>query len=567
MWFLRDLARLDREMAGVAELAKLPWIERVQWQVDADSGLLRAEVDFRAGGRRRQAWLTYPAIFPGAPPRVTPRHGNERWSRHQWGIGAELCLQIRSDNWHSRLTGADMLRSARVLLDTEAIKDEQGHARHVLSEHRFTEGQRMMGFTNRLIATKAVLDKVRQQPGPCPAMFHMSVGDTCVVYTAVKLTLSNASTWLAPDVPPLLIDSGYSRGLAAAVLPDDPRIDLAKTGLAADLWAAFSTDPLTQNMLLMLVLPEGLLCYRLDPASQKITLLGTPRLDHATRLAARHVPLAAAKVGILGAGSMGGKVALSLARAGVRDFVLLDDDLLSNGNVVRHDLDWLSVGVHKAEGVKQRLQAIAAGMQVTVFYQRLGGQTSSKLLASMLDALGSCSLIVDASGSATGFNYAAAVVERSAVPLVWGRVFAGGYGGYIARSRPGRDPLPLDAREQIDLWCANPEFPEPPAAGETDYSAAEDDQPPMIADDADVGVISAHLARFAIDLLATAANPANSAFPHSAYMIGLREEWIFTEPFDTRPIPLVAATGASAAVTRVEDRVGEMALRLLKEHA
>jgi hypothetical protein len=66
----------------------------------------------------------------------------------------------------------------------------------------------------------------------------------------------------------------------------------------------------------------------------------------------------------------------------------------------------------------------------------------------------------------------------------------------------------------------------------------------MIADDADVSIISGHLARFAIDLLT---KPQHSDYPSSVYMIGLRAEWIFCEPFSTFGIPLVRLPDAEVA--------------------
>ena len=56
---------------------------------------------------------------------------------------------------------------------------------------------------------------------------------------------------------------------------------------------------------------------------------------------------------------------------------------------------------------------------------------------------------------------------------------------------------------------------------------------PAIADDADVTVIAGNAARMAIDLLIPR-DP--SMFPHSVYLIGLAEGWIFDQPFETRPI-------------------------------
>ena len=66
-----------------------------------------------------------------------------------------------------------------------------------------------------------------------------------------------------------------------------------------------------------------------------------------------------------------------------------------------------------------------------------------------------------------------------------------------------------------------------------DYAADGVADEILIADDSDVGVIAAHAARMAVDVLVY---PDTTAFRHPAYVIGLAKEWIFTEPFDTRPI-------------------------------
>lgn len=54
------------------------------------------------------------------------------------------------------------------------------------------------------------------------------------------------------------------------------------------------------------------------------------------------------KVGVVGLGSGGGFVALSLAMSGVGHFVLVDNDELEAGNVVRHVADHRYVGQNKA---------------------------------------------------------------------------------------------------------------------------------------------------------------------------------------------------------------------------
>lgn len=61
--------------------------------------------------------------------------------------------------------------------------------------------------------------------------------------------------------------------------------------------------------------------------------------------------LAEKKVGVVGLGSGGGFVALSLAMSGVQHFALVDGDELESGNVTRHVADLRYVGQNKAVAV------------------------------------------------------------------------------------------------------------------------------------------------------------------------------------------------------------------------
>jgi hypothetical protein len=84
-------------------------------------------------------------------------------------------------------------------------------------------------------------------------------------------------------------------------------------------------------------------------------------------------------------------------------------------------------------------------------------------------------------------------------------------------------------RSAIENWCADQGKVLPRPA----HRYGSEPDAPAIADDADVTVIAGHAARMAIDLLIPR-DP--SSFPHSVYMIGLAEGWIFGQPFETRPI-------------------------------
>lgn len=62
-------------------------------------------------------------------------------------------------------------------------------------------------------------------------------------------------------------------------------------------------------------------------------------------------------VGVVGLGSGGGFVALSLAMSGVGNFVLIDNDDLEEGNVTRHVADLRYVGQNKAAAVADLILA------------------------------------------------------------------------------------------------------------------------------------------------------------------------------------------------------------------
>ncbi|MEO0561180.1 MAG: ThiF family adenylyltransferase, partial [Chloroflexota bacterium] len=66
-------------------------------------------------------------------------------------------------------------------------------------------------------------------------------------------------------------------------------------------------------------------------------LLGADNLDR----------LRATKVAVVGLGSGGGFVAESMAMSGVANFVLVDNDVIEDNNVVRHVADLRDVGQPK----------------------------------------------------------------------------------------------------------------------------------------------------------------------------------------------------------------------------
>jgi hypothetical protein len=214
-------------------------------------------------------------------------------------------------------------------------------------------------------------------------------------------------------------------------------------------------------------------------------------------------------------------------------------------NLVRHELDWRDIGTHKADSVARRIQLVSPGATCERRRLRLGGQEASGSIETLIERLAGCDVVLDATANPNVFNYLCAAVAPGKATLVWAEVFGGGFGGLIARHRPGHEPDPHSMRQMIEAWCADKGKPVGRSLG--DYGGGDD--LPMIADDADVTVIAAHVARLIIDTLAR--DP--SAFPYSVYMVGLSGGWIFDAPFDTHPID-VGGPQSCAPTPGVDER-------------
>jgi molybdopterin/thiamine biosynthesis adenylyltransferase/ubiquitin-protein ligase len=556
-----DPRRLIHEHGQLDELAAtVDWITASNWRV---SELFQLEVDFDLliDGRTYEATLTYPDAFPNTPAYICPRDRSEVWSGHQYGAGGSLCLELRADNWHQEFTGADLVRSAHKLLSAEQNPEIPTP---VLSAHRTTQGQDLSGKVHRLVATPALLElleSVRRDvaiPIQTETIFHRSARVSIVT----EVTDAAGGVVRIADVPIgvggltvwSLIGDGFA--IRSDAFQQGPNMsslealsELIRTaGLSPEI--LLSSLPETTKLGKRIVLIKGsdvstVRAFALDESKLTECVVIFPKAEEG-RTPASYRQLNNLKVAIVGLGSIGSKVAISLARAGCRKFLLVDDDVFLPENMCRNELGWDAVGLHKAEGVREKLELIAAAVDVQVQVRRLAGQESSLNMAAALKSLAACDLIIDATASPNVFLVVAAVARTNRRALCWGEVFAGGIGGLIARARPNQDPHPLAVRNGILRHFET--LPPAPYVTATGYDV--EDQGPIIADDADVTHIASALARLVID---TALHDHVSAFNSQAYLIGLRQAWVFSGPFDTQPIQ-IAGEGWDEAPSTTEDQ-------------
>jgi len=534
-WWLTQAGRARSERVEIADLEeRVDWLKNVEWSMSNDLRLF-ANFELSIGDTGVPLKITYPAFFPDVPPQVYPV-GEVRLSSHQYGSSGELCLEIRPDNWEPEVTGAIMIESAYRLLSSEQGVD--GERREVLNAHRTTIAQDVRGEFLRLV----ICGEAQQY---LEALSEYSV-------TELELEeIHQAQNWIArpsrigsEDMPlwsrslkPLNPSrrSGYAVRLPSTLNVSNSLDELfafAKS-LEQDNFTVFIEDTSIERLILFVAEDSSLLLSLFPGKATKEAFryktIFLPPMSH--RQDIEYEVLKEKSVALVGCGSVGSKVAASLSRAGVGSFVLIDGDILFPGNIVRNDLDQRSIGLNKPDAVKARIQEINPFADVSVRRTLMGGQESSASTEATLQNIAKCDVIIDATADATIFNLCAAVAKNQRIPLVWGEVFTGGVGGIVARARPDIDPTPLNARRQLVAWCADQGVPWNGKESEA-YDLSRDDAPPLVADDAEVTIIAAHITRLATDILIR----EETIFPDSAYVVGLRREWIFSAPFETFPI-------------------------------
>lgn len=555
-WYFSDLARYKSEREGLETLAlHNDWLIPRGWRI-ADGLHLVLDADIHVGERVFPIFLSYPDMFPFSPPSVFPRGDNTRWSMHQFSAG-ELCLEYGPDNWTPEMTGAQVMESAHRLLWAE--NPTEGEPAIVPSRHMDTLGQRLRGTYTRLLVTRELAAYFATVPADVALTGNllMCYHTKSSTYLLNNVTAPSELAWTITGVPKPLVDEARDRSVVIfriekeAVLPSTENLATFKAACAG---MGFTPD----DSFVIILRGTETYFYVLWEKEQTAGLRTVvPAQAFHARLDTAHDGLKGKSVALIGCGSLGSKVGTTLARGGVGRFFFADDDILFPDNFVRHDLDWRDVGSHKADALARRVRLVNPATVTEILRARLGGQESSTSAETLMNLIGDCDLIFDATANPDILNLTSAIAAMRKKPVVWAEVFGGGIGGLIARCRPGVEPSPQHMRRAIENWFE--EQNATPVRSRRGYETGE--QAPLIADDADVSAIAAHAARLAIDVLI---GREPSLFPHSVYAIGLGVGSVFDQPFKTFPIEVGAPPQAEAAAELWPEESGAEAARLIE---
>jgi molybdopterin/thiamine biosynthesis adenylyltransferase len=182
-------------------------------------------------------------------------------------------------------------------------------------------------------------------------------------------------------------------------------------------------------------------------------------------------PLGTKSVGLVGAGALGSPLAALLARAGVGRIAIVDYDIVTVGNRVRHELDLGNVGELKVAGLARRLMRINAWLAVEGRVARFGSAVTAAVGEAqrqddeLTELLGGCDLIVNASAHTATAYHVAQVGRDYGTSVLHTWVSAGAWGARVLLQHSGSGCPECLARTQkqpppgivVPEWSADPD--------------------------------------------------------------------------------------------------------------
>ena len=238
-----------------------------------------------------------------------------------------------------------------------------------------------------------------------PSRFPRTVGDAIrgLPEDAVQATL-------LPDRRSLfLFEATTPTGpVFAAVLASGAKSDKIKNGFRS--WAQVPIEHIKRAM-----------------AQQRVQRIVVSRVDAAWIHGRGHSPeqadLSARKVAIVGCGAVGSEIAALLAKAGVGELTLVDNDGLQSANLSRHLLGIGYLGRNKSEGVATELRRRLPHLKIGAIHRKF-----ERLTPAELDRLAGMDMIVtaglDIEGEAAVNTWRQALVYSPAYLSTWVEAFA-----------------------------------------------------------------------------------------------------------------------------------------------
>jgi molybdopterin/thiamine biosynthesis adenylyltransferase len=457
-----------------------PWFERCpellewelerfgQWGIEAriDEGrrargqmALHCEASLR--GDAVAIEVRYPSEYPELPPLIFGAPG--LLERHQHRFGGNFCLLERPlDDWPAGEWGAaDLLgeRLTALFRDTEAgpeaVRAGEAPMPEPVSTYFMTpsdltvlvgEEVKPTGADGGKLSVRRLSKHMFVVVGNGESRLEEPLAETLGAGDEISVPWvrlaeappagrdgegASVARWLSSEHPGLLARDLPHKLAASKRLPGPPPLELCCLVFPEEGPGVGET----RDGYLFLMVERG-------AQGKRETLLRAQLLSAAEhgRRRPELAGLAEKRALVIGAGTLGGDIAVELAKAGVGEIEPLDCDTFEVGNTVRHRLGLESVGMPKALAVAAAARRANPFCRAEPTEVRLGMVEWSEQspLAQLADSVAAADIVIEASGSHQIAKLVSRVCGEEGKPMISTWLNEGFYGAEVVRIRPGQ---------------------------------------------------------------------------------------------------------------------------------
>jgi len=255
---------------------------------------------------------------------------------------------------------------------------------------------------------------------------------------AGKYNIKISGRWVRLSAPPDAKDSG--KGPMAEAFRVADSLQRVKLDRGVDVTGLLFPEESSRGV----IVENWIFAVRTNEDQGKsYTLTRADCLDQdnmLARVASLH-PLATKKVVLVGAGSIGSMIAWQLARAGVGEITLIDDDFVQVGNMPRWQLGLPFVGRQKVNALKDYLSHSYPYTKINSIPYCIGTPRSSPHSESDQYAVGNAietaDLVIDATAEWGVSHFLSDSCKQHNVAYFWATGTPGSRGGVVGRVIPG----------------------------------------------------------------------------------------------------------------------------------
>jgi len=463
-WYERDPARLRWELANFADAG----LKAIQL-ISNDCLVIETAVEI---SDRRQVDLRviFPVEYPLADPKVLATPG-VIGPPHE--VGGQLCLLDNPGvQWHPGRASVELVKRARGLLEDALVGGPEALAKREEPVPLHTSALRAYAPNMAMLVTDPFFEPPPE--GLASGRFDLTTDEAGLFLLArvdgwgeadprllTRARCAHAAGegfWGAATSMPATTDEMQKMFLANPLLAHAMRNGTRWMALTYPEEGAFRGQP-----------GRGWSFIEFSEAGPRLVQVQAYTFEQRMLRVPDLVGLQSCRFVLVGAGSVGGSVALHLARAGAGKLTIVDGESYDVNNSVRHELPACAAGMGKAVAIATQCEGANPFCEVGYLSQPLG-EGNPRLTT---DALAKADMVIETTGSEMVTRIMERYCRALRIPLLTASLTAGARGAdvllltpdlcfqcYLDAQDAGTIPMPDvgPAHEAVPAGCASPTF-------------------------------------------------------------------------------------------------------------